>query len=142
MPAPIRTNQEYSWPGVWPKVWVVFCPNASLWWTRFLKPGFRHCFAILHDGKRWLALDPLSPHMDMFVFDVSPEIDLPAMIAADGLCVVAAPLRRQHKRAAPPGLFTCVEAVKRLIGLHHWRVFTPWQLFRTLTQESLSHVTA
>lgn len=29
---------------VYPDALVVFSDNTDLWWLRWLKPGFRHCF--------------------------------------------------------------------------------------------------
>jgi hypothetical protein len=39
-------------------------------------------------------------------------------------------------RLAPVRPFTCVEAVKRLIGIHAPWTLTPWQLFGHLTDEN------
>ncbi len=36
--------------------------------------------------------------------------------------------------------FTCVEAAKRVLGLHDRRVVTPWQLYRRLSDpDGLGH---
>ena len=44
-------------------------------------------------------------------------------------------VNRLHKRPAPLMVFTCVEAVKRVLGLHRRLVFTPWQLYRHLLND-------
>ena len=36
---------------------------------------------------------------------------------------------------APIGIFTCVEVVKRILGIHARRIFTPWQLYHYLTKK-------
>ena len=88
--------------------------------------------ALLTDGRRWVAVDPLAGFTDVAVLDLPAEFDLPGWYRAQGLTVDAAPLRRPAD-PAPWGPFTCVEAVKRLIGLRARRVLTPWQLHRHLT---------
>lgn len=115
-----------------PEAWVVFCGEAELWWLRLLRPGFRHCFAVLRDGGRWITVDPLSSHTEVTLQPAPADFDLPGFFAGRGHAVVRAPVRRGHGRPAPWGVFTCVEAVKRLIGLHERRVVTPWQLHRRL----------
>ena len=55
--APAAPQQKYG-PE---KAWVVFSGKSDWPWLKFLRPGFRHCFVIVHDGARWLSLDPLSP---------------------------------------------------------------------------------
>lgn len=116
----------------WTAAWIVYRGEAPLWWLRLLKPGFRHCLALLTDGRRWVAVDPLAGFTDIAVLDLPADFDLPGWYRAQGLTVDAAPLRRPAG-PAPWGPFTCVEAVKRLIGLRARRVLTPWQLHRHLT---------
>ena len=115
-----------------PRAWVVFCDNTELAWLRLLKPGFRHCFVVLHDGDRWIAVDPLAPLLEVTVPPVAADYDLPGWFAGQGHTVVAATVRRDLARPAPWGPFTCVETCKRLLGLHARFVVTPWQLHRRL----------
>lgn len=124
--------------GVPSTAWVVYRGEAPLWWLRVLKPGFRHCLVLLNDGRRWVAVDPLAGFTDVAVLDLPADFDLPGWYRAQGLTVDAAALRRPSG-AAPWGPFTCVEAVKRLIGLRARRVLTPWQLHRHLNRSSPRH---
>lgn len=112
--------------------WVVFSGRADLPWLKLLKPGFRHCFVVLNDGQHWITLDPLSNYMDIIVHAVPPEFDFPGWLSARGHMVVKT-ICTQPPKSAPWGLFSCVEAVKRVLGLHSPFVFTPWQLYRRLT---------
>ena len=120
-------------PGI-RKAWVVFSGQTDLAWLRLLKPGFRHCFVLLNDGQRWVTLDPLSNYMEVAVHHyVPPEFDLPRWLAARGFKVVQSEIAHE-KKPAPFMLFTCVEAVKRVLGLHKRFIITPWQLYRHLTK--------
>ncbi len=115
------------------KAWVVFTGQTEISWLRILKPGFRHCYILLHDGERWTSIDPLSHITEISVHHHVPaDFDLPGWLKSRGNRVVAAPLRRDLKRAAPVMVFTCVEAVKRVLGIHRRFIFTPWQLYRHL----------
>ncbi|MFA5592593.1 MAG: hypothetical protein WC989_04685 [Micavibrio sp.] len=116
------------------KAWVVFSGSTEITWLRFLKPGFRHCYVLINDGERWTSLDPLSHVTEVSVHHHVPaDFDLPGWLAARGNRVVKAPMRRDLTRPAPFMLFTCVEAVKRVLGIHRRLVVTPWQLYRHLT---------
>ncbi len=116
------------------RAWVVFCGQADRPWLRLLKPGFRHCFLVMHDGAHWLSVDPMLGQMDVRVHDhVAAGFDLPGWLARRGHHVIAAPVSgRPPARAAVLRFFTCVEAVKRMIGLHARNIHTPWQLYRYL----------
>ncbi|PZO79297.1 MAG: hypothetical protein DI626_11610 [Micavibrio aeruginosavorus] len=116
------------------RAWVVFSGQTEISWLRFLKPGFRHCYVLINDGERWMSVDPLSHLTDISVHHHVPvDFDLPGWLAARGNRVVKAPLRRDVTRPAPFMIFTCVEAVKRVLGIHCRKVVTPWQLYRHLT---------
>ncbi|NCC21929.1 MAG: hypothetical protein EOM26_05630 [Alphaproteobacteria bacterium] len=118
--------------------YVVFTGETDLHWLRlFLKPGYRHCFLILHDGRRWVSLDPLAHCTELTVYHHLPgDFDLPDWLAERGLVVVPARLERSDRRPAPAMVFTCVEAVKRVLGLHARYVLTPWQLCRHLQKSN------
>lgn len=118
-----------------PQVWIVFSGQSDLPWLAWLKPGFRHCYALLHDGRHWITFDPMSHYTDISVHSVPGDFDLPRWLESRGLRLIKAPVTRLQK-PAPWMLFTCVEAIKRLIGLHDRLILTPWQLYRHL--ENLS----
>lgn len=113
--------------------WVVFSGETDLPWLRFLKPGFRHCFVLMNDGRHWVSIDPLANHTEVTVHHVPADFNLPQWLADRGQKVINAPVCRTRRSAAPIGFFTCVEAVKRVLGLHDGLVFTPWQLYRRLS---------
>lgn len=115
------------------KAWVVFTGQTEISWLKFLKPGFRHCYVLLNDGERWTSIDPLSHITEISVHHHVPvDFDLPGWLQSRGNRVIAAPLCRDVTRAAPFMLFTCVEAVKRVLGIHRRFIVTPWQLYRHL----------
>lgn len=115
--------------------WVVFSGQADMAWLRILKPGFRHCAILVNDGERWMSLDPLSNYMDVTTHDVPIEFNMPLWMEDRGHKVIKAENARPAK-AAPWGVFTCVEAVKRVLGIHNRFIITPWQLYRHLSGKS------
>jgi len=113
------------------KAWVVFSGKTELAWLKILKPGFRHCYVLMNDGRRWITLDPLSSYMEVLVHDTPADFDVPDWLAQRGNIVVPARINRPQK-CAPFALFSCVEAVKRTLGLQSWRIVTPFQLYKFL----------
>ena len=111
--------------------WVIFSGHTDMMWLKFLKPGFRHCAILINDGERWMTIDPLSNFMDVTVHQVPPSFDLPQWMEARGYKTLRAEQKRPLK-PAPIALFTCVEAVKRTLGIHNRLIITPWQLYKTL----------
>jgi hypothetical protein len=117
------------------KAWAVFSGQTDLAWLRVLKPGFRHCFLVLQDGRHWLTLDPLATYTELAVQPLPADFDLPGWYRAQDLTVVAAPIVRGHRRPAPLAVFSCVEALKRALGIHDRWLITPFQLYRHLRRQ-------
>lgn len=115
------------------KAWVVFSGKADVLWLRVLKPGFRHCYLLMNDGKKWISVDPMLNHMDVTIHHhISPEFDLPSWAESQGQTVIQAPVNRKRMRPAPFSVLSCVEVVKRILGIHIQSILTPWQLYQYL----------
>lgn len=113
------------------KTWVAFTGQTDLPWLRFLKPGFRHCFVIINDGRNWVSLDPMANRFEVTVHDQPAGFDFPQWLRSCGLTVIESQAHNRN-RAAPLMPLTCVEAVKRVLGIHDRLILTPWQLYRHL----------
>ncbi len=114
------------------RAFVAFTGKTDIRWLRILRPGFRHCFVILCDEDHWILLDPMSSHLEISLHSVSEEFDLLGGLAGQGYLIVPAYIDRTRCKPAPAMIFSCVEAVKRVIGMHDRFVITPWQLYRRL----------
>lgn len=113
------------------KAWVVFTGQTDLPWLKILKKGFRHCYILLNDGKHWICIDPLSNYMEVNVQNVPCDFDLAQWMRKRGHTIIAADITHKEKQA-PWMLFSCVEAVKRVLGIHSCFIITPWQLYKHL----------
>ncbi len=102
------------------------------WWCRFLRPGFRHVFALGYDAASdiWLLAD--SKIGGMIVRPLPQEtVDL---VLADGL-EHGRWLRCRYSdgaRQIPRPCMTCVGLVEHLLGVPWLTSWTPWRLYRRL----------
>ncbi len=115
---------------------VVFETDAEMWWMRFLKPGFRHCSIAVERNGFWIIYDPLFHQSAMDVLDGYTFEGISARLRAAGKTVVSCNIRPAPLRAAPWRPFTCVEAVKRVLGIHDGLINTPYQLFKFLKERT------
>lgn len=119
------------------KAWVVFSGQADVWWLKFFRPGFRHCYVLLQDRWQWVSIDPLSHYTQVqFHAQVSRHFDLPAWLRGQGMTVVETRIHVPPRKCAPWMMFTCVEAVKRFLGIQERRIVTPWQLYQFLRRRT------
>jgi len=115
---------------------AIFHGEGAGFWPRVLgRPGFRHCFVALNDGRAWIVLDPRGDGLRVSA-EVAAAADLAGHYRALGYAVVATRPATAAQRYRLPWAFTCVETVKRVLGLHGWWVWTPWQLYRRLERDN------
>ncbi len=119
------------------QLWVVFSGESDIRWIKMIfRKGFRHCYTVMNDGAKWVTCDPLAHKLELSVHHQIPAtFDLPQWLTARGLKVVPVRAPFYKKKSLPPAFFTCVEAVKRMIGVRKMRVLTPYQLFRYLERQ-------
>ncbi len=116
------------------KCYAVFSGQSDVPFVRFLKVGFKHCYALMHDGRTWITVDPLSHYTEVTVHHhLPPDFDLPAWLKTQGLNVVPVAYMPALPRPLPWRAFTCVELVMRVLCIRQPYIFTPWQLYRYLT---------
>lgn len=117
------------------KVYVVFVDDTSLWWLRWLKKGYRHCYILIEmDSKMtWLEINPMSNQTFINVYQFLKETDYISYLKSNtNVAVCESKVEDVGLKVAPFGCFTCVEFVKRIIGLHDFFIFTPYQLYKKL----------
>ncbi len=108
---------------------VVFSSEAEIPWLHLLKPGFRHCFILIPFGRGAVLYNPLSNFTELEVFPECPVDNMAAWFLEKGYRVAWAHIRQAPWRPAPWALYSCVEAVKRVLGIHARWVLTPWRLY-------------
>ena len=109
------------------KALVIFSGQTDFCWQRFLRPGYRHCGVLVECGRYWLIIEPLSTHLHLKLLPFSNS-DVPSILRRRGLEVVETTVNRDRRPVVVPGLLTCVEVVKRALGMNAPLVQTPWQL--------------
>lgn len=132
-----ENDLEIERPVIAQNAWVVFSGETDIPWLKILKPGFRHCFVLINDGERWMSIDPLSSYTEVLMYHhITSSFDLPDWLKSRGYKVMKTEITRDRKKAAPMMVFSCVEAIKRLLGIHARFIMTPHQLYRFLKSQT------
>jgi hypothetical protein len=113
-------------------IWVVFSNDTDIKILKILKHGFRHCFLIVKDNDQWIVIDPRANKTDFSILPHPSHFNLPRYFSNEGKTVTKLPVIDTPDKIAPIFPMSCVETIKRLIGLHHRWVITPYQLYRAL----------
>ena len=111
---------------------VAFGGSPELKVLRYLRPGYRHCFALVHSQGVWVMYNPLSIGTEIDVWPSDSETQLRHWLSMNGYTLVDTHVRPLRPGVLPWTLFSCVEAVKRILGIREPWILTPWQLFKYL----------
>ena len=115
-----------------PTAIVVFTDQADVWWLRRLRPGFRHCFAVVRDpAGEWLACDWLKGRLVFRVYGPCERRELIERLVRRGHRVAEVPRWPRGSRSMVRPM-TCVEVTKQAVGIGGWRPLTPYGLWRWL----------
>jgi hypothetical protein len=118
-----------------PDTHVIFTGKTDIWWLKWLKHGFRHCFVLFADPvtRHWVIFDPMANQSEIRVLGQTADIDLPAWFAVQG-CIICPAIRTPHDDPAPIGWLSCVSQIKKFLGIRNRFIWTPYQLYRHLTK--------
>lgn len=111
--------------------WYLAFSSSDHHLMQWMKPGFQHVQAFKPMGDFWICIDPSVSHVDVQLY----WRDLTIEDIVGKPCTIV----RVHKSINPVqinstlGYNTCVDTIKRLIGLKRFRIQTPYQLYRYLT---------
>lgn len=121
-------------PGQRERALVAFADETRLKRLLPLRPGFRHCFVLLERRGAAVLVDPLSDRMAVEVFPGMTLEDAAERWRDAGFTVVGARVR-EPGGPAPTAPLTCVEVVKRTLGIHARGILTPHRLYQALEEE-------
>lgn len=115
-------------------IWVVFSDETDIRMLKFLRKGFRHCFVIMLQDERWMLIDPRSNMTDIRLLPHPAHFNFPRYFTQAGKIVVKAQIKPAPQKIAPIFPLSCVETVKRVLGIHRRFLITPYHLHQYLTK--------
>ena len=117
---------------------VGFSGDARVWWLRVLKPGFRHVAVAIADGvgvEGYVFYNPLLNASEL-AWIAGSENSVKAKMQAGGFLVVSTKTQEMPKKPLAIRPYSCVEGVKRALGVNAPWVFTPYQLYKLLMKRT------
>lgn len=133
-PQPRRVAQS-----VQPVIHLVFSGRTDHPLLKLLRPGFRHCLALVdHGGDAWTLVDPMASTVTVVPIPNTTGDSPPDWYRAHGHVVLNAGHPIPASRIAPIGIFSCVEMCKRLLGIRARHILTPYQLYRHVVVRTMT----
>lgn len=114
----------------WPYIWVVFCNCENIWWLRWLKKGFRHCFIVMGDGENWLSIEATLTRTYIKRTNDSAYLE---RLKAQNLTLIRSKIYKNTPSSDLNfGFFSCVELTKSILGIRQISLQTPYSLYKFL----------
>ena len=117
---------------------IVVFGSSSLRYLQVLKTGYQHCSVITQDYGLWHMMDPLSNGTHITVLGEARPEEIVQSFRDDGYDAIAVQRASPKYKEMPWSPYTCVEAVKRVLGMHNRWVVTPWQLRQSFSRYTCS----
>ena len=111
--------------------YVGFSDETTIPVLKLLKHGFRHCFVFFGDENYTFVLDPISNRLDLSFLPLGVGQML-KLFALNNIKIVYVPKRFEVNKVSSTGIFTCVEVVKRILGISKFSIITPYRLYSFL----------
>lgn len=110
--------------------------DKVLYWflNRFLKPGFRHVFALrpAEGFEGWIVVNPHATCIDLLEVTGHAYRDLLSQRRREGYCEILAVRARRPETWPLRITLSCVSVVSHLLGIDCGVFTTPWRLYRKL----------
>lgn len=118
------------------EIFVIFTDQTDMWWLKFLRRGFRHCFVLIRFADIWISVDGLANRTEIMRLDMPDLHNLLQCLESvgDRVLKITPPIIAKPKMVFPSP-YSCVENVKRILGMNKPWILTPWQLYKNLTSE-------
>ena len=111
--------------------YVGFSDETTIPVLKLLKHGFRHCFLFFVFFYNSFILDPISNRIDLSFVPISIDY-LVELFEKNNIKMVYIAERFENKKISTSGVFTCVEVVKRVLGISKPFIITPFRLYNFL----------
>jgi len=124
----LKPKEDIEW-------FVVFeHSEEKFWYQKLLKTGFHHVYIMRKStgGHFWLILDSSISNLNIDARSAK-TFETAREYAGDYATVLKCPVSIDTLvHTWQPGIITCVDVVKRCLGIRALRVQTPFQLFQYL----------
>ena len=119
---------------------VIFLDNdEKYWWDHVFRTrkGFRHVFAMAYQpgSYHWIMVDWTAKYMQTWIYHPERAHDVIkwAKESRNATVVTYRPRKDKNSVFNVPVLY-CTEAIKHLLGIKKFFMWTPWQLYKYLLQ--------
>ena len=115
--------------------YVVFCGSDSTHWLiRNCRKGFQHAYAVRLDcsGYYWMIVQPNVSHIDIEMKPVKDYPTVESLMYNESTIIPVTAKIDISKVNSTLGINSCVDVVKRLLGIKSYFVHSPYQLYKYL----------
>lgn len=125
------------------EIYLAFQSDIEYPFSRFMKEGFKHVFAMERQALGWICIDPSRNDLCSTILPASYHVDIipQFMINNTTTTILKLIVKQTDSPNYPrPGLISCVSCMQYLIGVYWPFILTPYQLYNKLCSNNFSHI--
>lgn len=118
------------------ETWYIVFEEAlkRKWYFKWFKPGFTHCYIMKKSegGCFWLVVNPVWSHVIVDYRSVETFPTVRDYAGSHALVLEYKAFIDPYSKVWALGVNSCVDVVKRFLGIRRFTLFTPYQLYKYL----------
>lgn len=125
------------------KIYLIFHDDCEYPFSRFMKPGFRHVFAIELQALGWVCIDPNRTDLTCTILPASWDIDIMPKYRdnnPDSTIINLKVYPTKRSNYPRPSLISCVGVCQYLLGIYYPHIFTPYLLYNKIINSNIKHI--
>lgn len=114
------------------KIYLIYENKQDFWWQRLLKNNYKHVHAVKFNGLFWIKMNFGSGFTDFDVLPYDWRDTITNVLEGQDVTYqyIEVWRKRRYRVRSLFAPYTCVEAMKSLLGIRAWWMITPYQLFK------------
>jgi len=125
------------------EIYLVWHEDVEYRFSKYMKPNFKHVFAIERHQFGWVCLDPNRSNLDITILPALAGVDIMPqfVISNPGATILKVTANTTTASNYPrPGIVSCVSSVQYYLGVYWPWIFTPHSLYTKLKNKPPKHI--
>lgn len=125
------------------EIYLVFHDDTEYFCSKFIRSGFKHCFAIERQAMGWVCVDPSRTDLCCTILPALWETNIIPhfKFMNTGATVLALKVYQTDRANYPrPAINSCVGCMQYLLGVYWPLTFTPYMLYNRIIKNTPKHI--
>ena len=125
------------------EIYLIFLDDVQYPFSRFIKKGFKHVYALERQALGWVCLDPSRSDLTAIVLPATYHTNIIPEFQRQNPTATVLPIKmKPHNKSKYPRpmVLGCTSAIQYMLGVYWPCVLTPYQLYNKIIKSPPEHI--